>query len=49
MKNVYNSKKANTFNKRLLKALKEADRMLKNSEKYTWYDNMEDLINSLKN
>ena len=49
MKCVYNSKKSNTFNNRLLESLKEADKMLKNPEKYTWYDNMEDLINSLKN
>ena len=48
MKYVYDSKKSNTFNNRLLEALKEADKMLKNPEKYTWYDNMDDLINSLE-
>ena len=48
MKCVYNYKKSNTFNNRLLEALKEADKMLKNPEKYTWYDNMEDLKAALE-
>ena len=40
--------KENRPNKKLLKALKEADKMAKNPEKYKWYDNVNDLIEDLK-
>lgn len=38
----------NKPNKDLLKALKETDKMIKNPEKYQWYENIEDLKKALE-
>ncbi len=40
--------KENKPNKKLLKALKEADKMTKHPEKYKWYDNVDDLMKDLE-
>ena len=34
-------------NKKLLKALKEAEKMAKHPEKYKWYDNVDELFEDL--